>query len=150
MELTNEALLKAYKGFLTRNGFNIIYDGSVPNDDTGVFFVMYFENPDNAKEPFYVFYEVFMGADLSLDGFKKYVIDEKNQEDFLKMVQARVKGCTIHKSGILCCMLENNYMIDDIYINGQPKLSPKILRMVSHWVNFKGGLTPVKRSSKGN
>ncbi len=141
-------MLKAYKGLIKKMGYEMLYDGTKPEEDSGVFFVLFQDNPDNPNEPRYTFFEIFTGAPLSLDGYEQTVINENNVSDFMKMIEARIKGCTINKSAILACLLSNHYLVDSIYnIDGSRNLNLKVshLKLVSHWVNFQGGLTPRAR-----
>lgn len=140
MFMKREVVYRSYKNFLQRNGYNIIFDGCDPANDTEVFFVLYSQNPDNSKEPNYTFFQIFTDAPLSLLGYEQTVMIEQKPDEFLKMIEARVKGCTINKSAVLYCLLGMKFAIDDIYINGNIKLSPNSLKEISRWVNFKGAL----------
>lgn len=138
-------ILNGYKNLMKQMGYKIIYDGSDPARDSGVFFLIKISNPDNPTEPKYAFYEIFMGADLSLDGFEHTVLVNKNTESFMKMVDARIKGCTLSKSEVLCGMLKNGYLIDDVYDKPKIKFPKSAIKVVSSWVNFQGGMNPRKR-----
>lgn len=132
-------MLVMYKSIIAKMGYNIIYDGTNIDEDN-IFFVMQKENKDNPKEPTFIFYDIFMGAPLSLSGFEEEVINKRNSEDFIRMIDARIKGVGIPKSEVLAYLLMERYKIDDVYINGDVKLTPGLLRDISVWVNFKGGL----------
>lgn len=120
-------------------GYKIIYNGC-SDDSSAVFFVLELPNEDNPKENKFAFYEIFDAAPLSLEGFEQTVITNRDVETFTRMVEARVKGCTITKTDLIFGLLESGkYTIDEIYESGVPKLSPKALKIASNWVNFKGG-----------
>lgn len=132
-------LIKSYRVFVEKSGYKIIYNGC-EDTSSAVFFVMELPNEDNPKENKYVFYEIFDSAPLSVEGFEKTIIQERDIETFTKMMEARIKGCTITKTDLIFGLLESGkYTIDEIYETGQLKLTPKALKLVSHWVNFKGG-----------
>ena len=138
--------IAAYKNFITKvmdKGYSIFWDGTTDHNDSEIFFVIKVTDPVNPDAPVkYAFYQVFTGAPLSAQGFE----DRASNEEFAKMVEGRIIGCTLTKSEIIYGLLgTREYEIDDIYENGKLKFSPKKMTALSHWVNFKGGMHPRER-----
>ena len=138
-------VIKPYAAFVERLGYKIFYNGCKP-DDSEVFLVIRIPNPDNAKDFNLAFYNVFTGAPLSMDGFIRRVIEQKDADGFAKDVINRIKGVTISKTDVVFGLLsQGKYTIDTIYGDGQLHLTKSMLKEVSDWVNFKGGRSPLTR-----
>lgn len=145
-------LAKLYKAFIEKYGYKVIYDGTAKDgSSSGVFFVMNKPNVDNPDEPYFIFYDVFDGAPLSLDGFKKSIVIDSDEETFARMMEARIIGSRITKSGVICGLLETRkYFIDEIYKDGTLKLPKSSLKEISQWINFKGAGKPRPRGFQGS
>jgi hypothetical protein len=141
----SRTILNAYKNFIAQLGYKIIYDGSEPEKDSSVFFLIKIPNQDNVLEPKFAFYEIFMGAPLSTDGFEDSVLIKKDIATFTKLVEARIKGCTITKSEVLWGLLKEHMLIDDIYADHKIKFPKSKLKALSAWVNYQGAGNPRKR-----
>lgn len=144
-------LTKLYLAFVEKYGYKVIYNGIAKDGSSSeVFLVMSEENKDNPQEPYFIFYDIFEGAPLSLDGFKKSIIFDKDEETFAKLMKARILGSRLSKSGVICGLLETRkHLIDEIYKDGVLKLPKSSLKEISHWINFKGAGKPRPRGFQG-
>lgn len=132
-------IIKSYKFLLSAKlGYKILYDGT-DGKSSEVFFLLEVPIEDKTPEFKYAFYQIFEMADLSLDGFERIVLKGKDIETFTKLLDARIKGCTVPKSEIVYGLLQMRYPIDQIYPNGKLLLTPTMIKELSQWVNFKGG-----------
>lgn len=142
-------LLKNYKLYLKKLGYNILYDGSKPEDNSGLMLLMEKSNQDKDSEPKYIFYNVFEGAPLSIEGFEKTVLNEKQEAVFLDGIEKRIAGCTISKTdAVFGLLLTGKYKIQDIYKNNDLVLNPARIKELMHWVNFNGGRNPVVQTKR--
>jgi hypothetical protein len=140
-------LIKPYETFMKNLGYQVFYNGCKP-DDSEVFLVLVIPNKDNQNEFNLAFYNPYTSAPLSMDGFINRVIngDQNAKDEFAKDAINRIKGCTVSKTDVVyCLLLTQNYTIDDIYGGGNLHLTPKMLKAVSDWVNYKGGRNPLTR-----
>ena len=132
-------IMRSYKYFLTRLGYNIIFDGVNQKDGDGLY-VIKIENPDNPDEPKFAFYQITGEiGDLSAKGFESIVLKEKDIETFTKMIQARIKGSTAPKSDLVYGLLQYGYPIDSFYKDKNIQMTPQQIAELSSWINWKGG-----------
>ena len=137
--------IKPYAAFVERLGYKIFYNGCKP-DDSEVFLVIRMPNPDNPKDFNLAFYNVFTDAPLSMEGFIRRVVEQKDADGFAKDVINRIKGVTISKTDVVFgLLLSRKYTIDTIYGDGQLHLTKSMMKEVSDWVNYKGGRNPLTR-----
>ena len=140
-------ILKSYKFLVKKLGYEILYDLTDPNESS-VFFFLQVPTPEESLEPSYAFYQIFEMADLSLEGYDRIVLKGKDVQTFVKLLEARVKGCTVSKSEIIYGLLQRRYLIDNIYKDGKLNLDLRMIDELSYWVNFKGGTRPVDRENR--
>lgn len=131
------AIRKSYLILLKKEGYNLI-DMTREDEDSGVYFIGKEENPDNPKEPYYYFYNIFPGAPLSCKGYKETVVDKKDSKKFIEAAIKRLKASRVTKSNVVFALLQSRkYNIDDIYPDGKLKITNDVLTEISYWL-FKG------------
>lgn len=143
-EIKPELAMKSYKLFIEKiTPYKIIYDGSA---DGNILFIMTEKTPEDPNEPKYVFLDCLDGVPLSLDGFKGMVLVDRRPMDFEKLLNKRIPGCTVTKSGLICGLLLYNYCIDDIYDSTTKtvKIPKQSIQEISDWINFKGGMSAMQ------
>ena len=134
---------KPYELFVKNLGYEIFYNGN-RDDDSTVFMVLYIKNPDDPNNFNLAFFENY--GNLTLESFIKRVLTDKDNDNFAKDMVNRIKGCTVSKTDVVFCLLESGlYTIDQVYGGGNLHLNKKMLKLVSDWINFKGGRNALTR-----